>query len=827
VRLLAFPSGRLLGESPLRGCSNVFFSPDSKTLIGWGQTAPGGGPAEARLWDTATGRLRRTLERLPDPAVSLSPDGRMLLSQFFDRNAAGPIPGEAAWWDVATGRECGRLRGVTGKVAWSPDGQSLFAPTAEGVRQLKAADGVEVGRFAGAADPIAVTPDGQALLAAVPEGVRVWDLATGKERGTVRHQAAVWGVGVHPDGPRLVSLSWNGPPKYWDLVSGQELVAPAETQRLANVFLDGRTQWARELSYPDGSWWPGGAAIASELAKTSAAGPGTLLVNDRLRLVAEPQSLKLWPSGPPIPAGAAETARAVDLVHKGRLDAAVTAFRKAVQLAPADAGPRLLLADALDRQGKHKEAVAALDEACRLDPSCAWMFAELARPLLAEGRYDRALELLGKAVRYRPRDAAIQFQVGEALARAGAPDKAVGCYAKAAELYPDHGQAWARRAEALAALGRPEEAKRARWRAAEISPDLGSPARAQWAQVLADRARKDGFGPYGGVEREIGRQLLDESYLDEAIDHLRRATLTAAPIDNDPFLQPLAAALLRRGQYAEALTVLRLVHRNIPADATDWRDWSAGRMRDAERGPEREALRREVLKDEVSFRRRPNDARAGRALAEAYTRLSDSPKAAREWLAPDGKLPDDPELWCNLAGLLLLEQETELYRRLCERAAEYAKGKENGGFAYIHMYQITRLWSMDEKPPVETARVLDLVGRAQIPEYAAGRLHALGLACYRAGKYEDALRHLNECVTEHPEWSAQVLNYQALALTYHRLGKDDEARRWRARATAWIDRTAEEVARAAPYSWPLQQYDLQAMWLLERELARALPTAAP
>ena len=82
-------------------------------------------------------------------------------------------------------------------------------------------------------------------------------------------------------------------------------------------------------------------------------------------------------------------------------------------------------------------------------------------------------------------------------------------------------------------------------------------------------------------------------------------------------------------------------------------------------------------------------------------------------------------------------------------------------------------------------------------------------------------------MTGHPEWGAQVLNYQVLALAYHRLSKDDEARRWRIKATEWIDRTAEEVARAAPYAWPLHQYDLLAMWLLERELARALPASAP
>jgi tetratricopeptide (TPR) repeat protein len=737
---------------------------------------------------------------------------------FFD---AGRKWGEAAWWDVATGRECGRLPEVTVPIVWAPDGRSLFAQTADGVRRLRTADGAEVARFAGGTAPLAVAPDGRSLLAAVPEGVRIWDLGTGQARGTVRHQTWVTAVGVHPDGPRLVSLTEHGAPKYWDLGSGQELGPAPGHLGLANLFLDGRTRWARELSRPIWFWkelWEPSPAL--QLAKTSAAGPGTLLAGNRFRLVAETQSLKLWPNGQPTPASAAETASGVDLVHKDRLDAAATAFRKATQLAPGDAEPRLLLADALDRQGKHEEAVVALDEACGIDPSCAWMFADLARPLLAKGQHDRALEWLGKAVGYRPQDAALRFQLAEAFARAGALEKAVGCYQKAAELYPDHGEAWARRADALTALGRAEQGKQARGRAAEISPGLGSPARAQLAQTLAERVRKEADSPFRGDDNAIGLRLLENSYLDEAINYLWRAALYGSG-NQDTY--SLATALMRRGQYPEALRVHRFRNRNIPADATEWRDWAARHSKYLERGPEFDVLRREVLKHEAAFRRHPTDTRAGRTLADAYVRVSEDGKTPHEWLAPDGKLPDYPELWCNLAGLLLLEQDADLYRRLCQHATEFAKRPN----VHIDPYMITRLWNMAEKPLVETARVIDLAQRLPIPQYAAGRLHALGLASYRAGKYEDAIHHLNECVTGHPEWGAQVLNYQVLALAYHRLGKDDEARRWRLKATEWIDRTAEEVARAAPYGWPLQPYDLLAMWLLERELAQTLPAAAP
>jgi tetratricopeptide (TPR) repeat protein len=481
----------------------------------------------------------------------------------------------------------------------------------------------------------------------------------------------------------------------------------------------------------------------------------------------------------------------------------------------------LLLADALDRQGKHEEAVAALDEACGLDPSCAWMLADLARPLLTKGQHDRALELLGKAVQYRPQDAALQFQLAEAFARAGTLDKAAGYFERAAQLYPDYAEAWARLADARTALGHLEEAKQAHRRAAEISPALGSPARDQAATLLVARIRKEhggrpinGAPAFDGIDGQIGWWLLNEIYLDEAIDYLRREAL------NHPrwTARYLSFALTRRGQYTEALGPLHFLNRTN-------QDFLAQQIRNAERGPELEAQRKKVLGAEASFRRQPGDAPTSRTLADLYTHLLDVPKTAREKLAANDRLPEDCHLWCNLAGILLLEEETNLYRRLCERAfEEYAKKPTPD---YVSTYLIARLGVMAEKLPVEATRVLEVAQQPVIPLFAAGRLHALGLACYRAGKYEEALRHLNECVKQHPEWAAQVLNYQALALACHRLGEDAEARRWRARATEWIDRTAEEVSQAAPYSWPLHPHDLLAMWLLERELARALPAAAP
>jgi tetratricopeptide (TPR) repeat protein len=138
-------------------------------------------------------------------------------------------------------------------------------------------------------------------------------------------------------------------------------------------------------------------------------------------------------------------------------------------------------------------------------------------------------------------------------------------------------------------------------------------------------------------------------------------------------------------------------------------------------------------------------------------------------------------------------------------------------------YDIARLSVLGGKPPVEAARVLKLAEFAVKAEPTAWYLHTLGLVHYRAGNDEEAVRYFTRSVTEHPEWAAQVLNFQGLALAYHRQGKDDEARRWRERAAQWIERTGDSAQMRTTGRWPLHQHDLLAMWLLERELAEAMP----
>ncbi|QJW99792.1 hypothetical protein FTUN_7415 [Frigoriglobus tundricola] len=173
-------------------------------------------------------------------SVALSEDGARL--------AVGDAEGRVSVWSLADHEWLATVvtgtNGPVPRVALSPDGRNVAAPTPTGI-------GLWV---VGTADPSAtLTADdqtvfryvtGERIATAGRNGVvRVWT-ATGLEESTLfGHVGRVSGLGVSPDRRTLVSGGATGEIKFWDVRTGQELLAlrrHATTVTLIEFAADGK-----------------------------------------------------------------------------------------------------------------------------------------------------------------------------------------------------------------------------------------------------------------------------------------------------------------------------------------------------------------------------------------------------------------------------------------------------------------------------------------------------------------------------------------------------------------------------------------------------------
>jgi WD40 repeat protein len=171
----------------------------------------------ARIWDSASGRNTAILRGHTDEVFDavFSPDGRLVATASFDQTAR--------LWDPTTGKSLAVLRGhgddVQG-VDFSPEGDRLVTASEDGtallwdVKTRQTIDGF-VGQtgFLSAA----FNPDGEHGSASI------WELSHTQPTAVLRgHTRSLSGASFSPDGARVVTSSYDGTVRIWQV--GQRLV---------------------------------------------------------------------------------------------------------------------------------------------------------------------------------------------------------------------------------------------------------------------------------------------------------------------------------------------------------------------------------------------------------------------------------------------------------------------------------------------------------------------------------------------------------------------------------------------------------------------------
>lgn len=225
---------------------------------------------------------------------------------------------------------------------------------------------------------------------------------------------------------------------------------------------------------------------------------------------------------------------AVQLADKGKYDAAVPAWNKALALAPEDPRGHNNLGIALVAMGKFDEAVGEYRKSLELNPSSSQTHNNLGSALAEMGRIDEALPEFQKAVELNPDNGAAHVNLGDALAEMGGHvDEAIQELNKGIELQPESANAHNGLGVELARARRLDEAATHMEKAVSLAPNSAD-FRYNFGRVLATK----GDYPAAVVQFEAAAKL--------------------SGMQSPAILEMLAAAYSDTGRYSEAVQTARL-----------------------------------------------------------------------------------------------------------------------------------------------------------------------------------------------------------------------------------------------------------------------------
>jgi WD40 repeat protein/serine/threonine protein kinase len=187
-------------------------------------------------------------------------------------------------------------------------------------------------------------------------------------------------------------------------------------------------------------------------------------------------------------------------------------------------------------------------------------------------------------------------------------------------------------------------------------------------------------------------------------------------------------------------------------------------------------------------------------------------EAAADFTELNQRNPDNSYLWFECAVLLLQSGDNEGYRKLCTRMRERFELSQD----YGQLAALAHTCALAPGALGDADLVLRLAQRRwtltpQGSNHRLFSLHALGLAQYRAGQYQEVIASLSEDVPNAkelpsaPNGDNQARNWLILAMAHSRLGHAEEARTWFEKTERWLTaqsrKDAGGVASDIPPGW--------------------------
>jgi len=253
------------------------------------------------------------------------------------------------------------------------------------------------------------------------------------------------------------------------------------------------------------------------------------------------------------------------LLQKGKLDEAIAAFRRSIQLNPYYPHPYVNMAIALTAQGKTDEAIATFREAVRMNENLA-SEDNIGAALVQRGLVAHAITYYTEALsKQQPYTAAVQNNLGLAYSMQGDLDNAFAHYRRAIEIDPQHSVAYFNLGNAYSQRGDMRNAEACYRRAIEEDLQffqayrrLGVVLRAQgrYDEAVQNYRKALEIDPsYAAAHYNLANALLSKNDTERAIRQYREA-IASDPLHVRAHAE-LGRALALRGETKEAVRELQ------------------------------------------------------------------------------------------------------------------------------------------------------------------------------------------------------------------------------------------------------------------------------